>query len=267
MKRIERRFGDSAGVRGAGSRIRGLAAWLPLLVLLLVFLAACMQTVRRGGGPDLVFSHRFHIEEAGAECGTCHEAATESASGADRLLPDMAACMQCHDEEDDCRRCHPGAPEEARPVPRPAEGLNFSHAAHLGRDLSCDDCHEGIWDSVNVLDRSLPAMETCLRCHDGRQAPAECSVCHEDLRSSGLIPRNHGADWLWDHRMEARANDATCLSCHEESRCDACHQGRVDRAVHDRNFRYTHSLAARGNPRQCGVCHGTAFCQSCHAVQ
>ncbi|HID39692.1 MAG TPA: hypothetical protein EYP36_09290, partial [Calditrichaeota bacterium] len=60
---------------------------------------------------DLIFSHKFHAEEADADCEACHGKATESVNANDDLLPEMETCYDCHDEEMECTSCHKNGEE------------------------------------------------------------------------------------------------------------------------------------------------------------
>ncbi len=55
----------------------------------------------------------------------------------------------------------------------------FEHRAH--RAVECESCHTAARASIRTSDVLIPAMRTCLPCHDGRtSAPlAQCSLCHQ----------------------------------------------------------------------------------------
>ena len=138
----------------------------------------------------LRFSHSVHLE-GGADCTTCHDAARKSTLAADRNLPKHPECEQCHDIKAaargkkvdppaTCGYCHPGfdpaVRREPAPVDFPSPNLKFNHKVHVDRRIECTACH-GKMDDVTLASRmQLPKMATCLACHDGRAAPAECSV-------------------------------------------------------------------------------------------
>lgn len=96
---------------------------------------------------------------------------------------------------DTCQQCH----SQARPV-TPTQGLMFPHELHLVKGIDCVDCHGNVthYDvsdkakkgSVNIqnIDQSVArklseenkpmTMRSCLVCHNGAKATAECLDCH-----------------------------------------------------------------------------------------
>ena len=66
-------------------------------------------------------------------------------------------------------------------------------------------------------------METCLKCHDGKQAKNACVTCH----TRKAAPANHRAkDWDIIHpTMQAKMD---CAKCHgwTEKWCAECHTRR-----------------------------------------
>ncbi len=257
----------------------------------------------------LRFSHAGHATEP---CLACHSGAALSTRVGDRLLPDEAHCVRCHavaaptaaDAPALCGRCHPsyaaaatpprlkpgatGAVERItvehppEPVDVPAAYLVFSHAAHAGRGASCATCHPGVErTALASRENSLPRMPTCLRCHDGRKAPASCRTCH--LRDaagrvrtrlpSGLLKPSgrvyddaHGPDLLRAHGAKARRARNHCANCHADEACEACHAGIAKpRAIHPNDWMLLHPAAARRNEPNCDACHrGQSFCLTCH---
>ena len=76
------------------------------LMILFLFISGTIFASSLHWESDLVFSHKYHAEEAGAECSDCHGKVSESISGSDDLLPEMETCYTCHDEDMACESCH-----------------------------------------------------------------------------------------------------------------------------------------------------------------
>jgi hypothetical protein len=162
----------------------------------------------------------------------------------------------------------------------------FSHGAHRNvfeqNGIECFACHtmtaritgEGSEAAAAEAIRAskeafYPGKETCHDCHynprRGNTAPDRCDLCHLDVQA--IQPANHNHDWMNRHGVFAKADQATCETCHRPSTCQNCHVRRDQsvRTVHDRTFRFTHGIAARANPMACGQCHDLrSFCTTCH---
>ena len=280
-----------------------------------VVLSACLPLValspqsRAGDGhgvsgviyPEQVlplhFSHTTHLTRTELDCEDCHDRAAESQSSIDVLIPTEAACRPCHaiDRSDPdkaepgkpvtrCTGCHVGA--AAGIIDRvviPAPNLKFSHKLHIDRGADCRACHGNFERAkIGLATRDqLPRMEQCMACHDGKQAPSECSACHlsegggriaTSFESGALKPAGvlmgaaHSATFARDHRA-AGQNANYCASCHRKEFCSDCHQGVMKPMdFHGNDYVALHALdARRGNP-DCSACHRQAsFCVGCHS--
>ena len=140
----------------------------------------------------LRFFHDKHIAEE-IDCTTCHEAAEESVSSADQLVPVGAegeeTCTLCHDfsegEKADppsaCWQCHtknyepkplPGAAKDEfrkvennpEPMLLPRAHLKMNHKVHVDKGIPCAKCHGEMTIQVATRDNSLPLMNTCMEC-------------------------------------------------------------------------------------------------------
>ena len=258
----------------------------------------------------LRFVHDKHLAQE-VDCETCHEAAESSVSAADLLIPHgfegEEVCTNCHDLESGekgeppsgCSTCHfssydPKIPKDkpqfksdeatVKPalmsIPRP--NLKMNHKAHIDKGIKCVRCHGGLEGiQVATRDNALPVMNTCLECHDGKQAPSECRTCHlakpdgrlvTDFANGKLKPaghfRNdaHDDNYLRNHADTARGDEQYCSNCHQEKFCLDCHNG-VSRplTIHPNNWIITHPISARRNSPTCTSCHRTqTFCLDCH---
>ncbi len=241
----------------------------------------------------LAFSHAKHLARAMA-CTDCHADALTATEAKADLLPGEDVCARCHPIDRaqpervvagqppaKCVTCHP-AYTAGQPVDRtsiPTANLIFDHAAH--GTSACKDCH-GDLSAVDVATRdALPAMSTCLSCHDGKQAASECTTCHladpgGKVRTalpdgvlapkSGVLGDAHDPGWSDHHAAAARAPGATCSSCHAEHECADCHAGTIKPfAYHPGDYAQNHAVDGRRGVPDCGVCHrASTFCVGCH---
>ncbi len=245
------------------------------------------------------FSHAVHVEGAGLECSSCHEAAATSKLSSDLLFPKHENCQSCHEEQlsQNCTFCHTSNdPATYMSLSTPKRELLFSHAAHVtDQKMDCKTCHLEVEREGAPTGSLVPAMATCNTCHNDAQASNACESCHTDL--AGLRPMDHNrTDFVREHKRSARLSTANCSSCHTQESCIDCHngvdlvkvdmQGRdpvsprsprlapTDRGrsqtllkVHDLNFRFTHGVAAQGKITDCQSCHSQQqFCATCHAA-
>lgn len=257
----------------------------------------------------LRFFHDKHLAQE-VECVQCHERAVESVSSADQLVPVGAPgeelCTTCHDfsagakadPPSACETCHANyEPQykagrkaddfhavETAPAAMllPKNHIKMNHKAHADAGVQCATCH-GDLSKVQVATRenSLPVMNTCMDCHNGRKAPDACRTCHQTEPSGRMITRfesgtlmpaghfrndAHDENWLKDHAMTAQNDDQYCSNCHTEKYCLDCHTGVVKPfKVHPNNWVLTHPLHARRFDLSCSGCHRTqSFCLDCH---
>ncbi len=211
------------------------------------------------GLKGLRFSHRLHADEAG--CADCHDGAARAGH---------AACSACHEIDEDapsreCLTCHTQGDyrvESGRPASY--ADVRFDHDAH--GDVDCTVCHAGALRSTRAADSNLPAMATCLACHDGDEAPAGCETCHERLRRN-VRPDTHTSLWAKTHGDAARAGDDSCTWCHGRSACSDCHS-RNRPASHTPAWKDSgHGVAADLDREGCAVCHRADECSRCHRMR
>ena len=200
-------------------------------------------------------------------CVRCHERAEESTRATDDLRPTAASCAPCH------------AAGSVHVGPRAQARLSFSHAAHVGEGIRCVACHDGWSDPAAVV--HMPSMQSCLGCHN-EEASIDCGYCHV-RRPDGLVqtrfeegwlnpPRwlgglHHDEDFIVRHRWVAADLGSVCASCHAESDCTDCHDGRLrPPRVHPNDWLTIHPEMARRDEPRCTSCHTLqSFCSECHA--
>jgi hypothetical protein len=162
-------------------------------------------------------------------------------------VPSSAACQKCH--------------TTYRQVSASGD-LLIPHRAHVQvLEIRCATCHKDLVHSKNTRGFNSPVMETCLKCHDGKQAANECTACHTRKQ----VPADHkGPEWLAVHG--SRVTEVNCASCHgwTPDYCKDCHSKKP--ASHAGNFKNDHKarIAAVGE-KGCLVCHDEkTFCGRCH---
>jgi hypothetical protein len=213
---------------------------------------------------DLIFSHKQHAEDVGAECDACHAAAYTSVSGTDDLLPPMETCYDCHDTEMACTGCHQ-RDDDPILLPRITDySPKFNHKVHVENGMNCLTCHEGIEQQVHVNEGiHIMDMDGCMTCH---QTPAElagCYLCH--LETENLVPVNHAESWNQMHGMVSETGANNCQSCHLQSYCIDCHQGEnLHNQTHPAEFLATHAISWQVREMECSSCHTRNYCIECH---
>lgn len=115
---------------------------------------------------EVAFPHKFHFDDLGLECQTCHHEtnASELRMPHENYFDDFWI---------DCRICHRD------------DGSTISHPR------SCAHCHHD--SPTNIADETLSAKvvvhKKCWECHElekGEQASQGCAVCH--LKTPGKNP-------------------------------------------------------------------------------
>jgi hypothetical protein len=252
------------------------------------------------------FPHKKHVSKDGLDmkCVDCHKQATTSVAASDKLLPAPAICDGCHGTNHSdltkvaagdagfgsCEVCHTGyKPADGNKVERlelPTARLRSNHKIHADRNINCESCHGAVQELDLATMEQLPRMKGCFGCHamsgPGQgKAKNDCNVCHEALPDGRmqaeytegkiLPPRwmgnlEHTADFIERHKRVAADNSRACSSCHGESFCTDCHEGRVrPRNVHSNDYLSMHPIEARLDNPRCSSCHQEQqFCMPCH---
>lgn len=217
----------------------------------------------------LIFPHKFHVVDNEIDCATCHEAATTSKSGTDRMIPGMEVCANCHDveKEDQCSKCH-SDPNNIVPAPHSNKNYDaFSHEKHIGK-LACKECHA---KEAGLVDKgsNYPDMKGCYTCHTSNQIAPACGGCH---LQSVAKPVSHIIGWKKDHSIDARFDPTDCAMCHQapgaKTDCRTCHVGLVQGAPHPGKFDHSKAYTRGGGLVECQTCHEPeSFCAPCHVSQ
>jgi len=185
------------------------------------------------------FSHKLHLKLK-PECTACHASAAASAKAADNLLPPVALCRECHQQEVSIKSpsrltvSHFNHALHARfgnLAPVIASAVNAGQylsapgdiRRHLNTKTACAACHRGMEESEAVSLASFPRMADCLVCHNKIDNPFSCEKCHSaDVK---LKPVNHTPDFLDRHTTGKMGLDkTTCAVCHgRRFSCLGCH--------------------------------------------
>ena len=157
------------------------------------------------------FSHKTHIEKAGAKCEDCH-AFREDGSFAG--APTLEKCGSCHaaamgtsaaEKNFIDQYVTPGREPRWEPYARQPENVSFLHSVHVKRaKLGCEGCHGDTGQSDTLRPRQVdrisgysrdiwklqttiagrPAthgmkMTDCVACHRERGMENSCLDCHK----------------------------------------------------------------------------------------
>jgi hypothetical protein len=248
----------------------------------------------------LYFSHEQHLAQK-LPCDMCHEAAPDSTSASESLIPTEETCTTCHEidraqpdkqvaagqPDAKCSSCHPGWNGQGEParvvIPRP--NLKFNHKVHVDRKIRCIDCHGDLLArKVGLATRAeLPRMTLCFDCHEKSKSRSatKCTTCHlgeaggrmkTDLPEGKLVPSGvlrgdaHDLRFRTEHARIAKTDEAYCGSCHEKEFCVDCHDGVVKPLdFHGNDYVTLHPIDARRNNPDCSACHrAQTFCTGCH---
>ena len=191
MPCMRRPFGS-----GTGTEVRA-----SLAVALALLLAAAAATLRSGSQDDLLpaagppdagaaataaavaFDHRVHVTDNGLDCQLCHAYARR---GPVAGLPPVARCAGCHRfvaaespvVESLMARFEAGEPLAWTRVHRLPDYVRFTHKRHVRAGVACRTCHGDV-GAMGTVEQVAPlTMGWCVGCHEQRQAPADCLVCH-----------------------------------------------------------------------------------------
>lgn len=254
-----------------------VATLLTLLTLVAVWIVAGYST----SVDDVCVScHTDSVHEAVAEgsdphestrCVACHEPGGSVGRIAGDLAPRVLhfadGWLQDIELSDDygrvtqgsCFRCH--ASQIQAVVTDEGRGLRMAHEHPLERDVRCLDCHTPV---DGIVAEHNAGMNVCLRCHDARQASADCETCHDGARANAARSRVTTA------YARVQVPEVTCGGCHDEVReCDSCHGTRMP---HTKDFMiYAHARAGAvdfwyNGGKACSKCHTPERrpCQKCH---
>ena len=208
-------------------------------------------------------------------CELCHTTNRQSTRQADRNLPPMQICLNCHYHENQyqsllCLNCH----TDLRSV-----GLKpMSRFAHQGNFLR--DHKSYTWSQTKVC-AQCHAQEDCMECHADNSDELTASMKYHGRTDRSFV---HEPDYLSRHFIESRNDPALCITCHRPRFCETCHRANgISDITNVPQFDTTsphppdfdnerspnfHGRIARREIANCASCHDQgrdAICVECHA--
>ena len=148
-----------------------------------------------GDGPEqpIGFPHTVHVTDAGLDCQFCHRTVSTDEAA---TIPSVAQCLFCHDfnkidgslsdsatAEAELAKLigeigEPREPIDWLRVYRLPDHVQFLHAPHIQRGLSCSTCHGEVGQMQVVKQVRNLKMRDCVDCHRDYGAPTDCTTCH-----------------------------------------------------------------------------------------
>ncbi|MFL6282233.1 MAG: cytochrome c3 family protein [Pyrinomonadaceae bacterium] len=154
---------------------------------------------------DMTFDHAKHSRggaRPASACAACHR---PEGRGVALSIPAgfnaHTTCFRCHtpnaqaggQDISSCNTCHRLGGYRRTPESAPAFRVNFSHAEHTRKALSCDDCHTvragaGQGRQVStpqpLMHHASARAQSCMSCHNDKRAFggddfSDCKRCHE----------------------------------------------------------------------------------------
>lgn len=137
-------------------------------------------------GPQqpIAYSHRLHAGDLQLPCLHCHSGARRSPAAG---LPAVSSCVGCHrwvknktpemkKVDEHASRKQPIFWTRANSM---ADHVYFTHQRHVAAGLECQTCHGPVEKMERVERIPRLTMGWCVECHKQKQAPLECSTCHD----------------------------------------------------------------------------------------
>lgn len=226
---------------------------------------------------DIRFTHGKHLFDARNEeirCLTCHEGITTSTSSADRSLPGMATCAQCHEDSArtpdsvriaKCGVCHTDDVEKVNLPGNHTAGLWPRDLSPPSAMLAAGPGGQGVAsDAPGLLAGLLQAAPAVLLASPPALTPTERAP------NPNVKPEDHTLLFRRRHEAAARAQDAKCGYCHSgisnspRDSCQDCHavMRPKDHTLRFRNI--AHGRDAARDPQRCATCHEVDQCTACH---
>ena len=149
-----------------------------------------------------------------------------------------ATCAGCHARED-CLECHRPDPAAGPPGFHTADWLSRHPVGAYGRESSCSDCHN--------------PRGFCVTCHASAGIVARTGT----IIGSGY----HDAQtaFVLGHGQAARQSLESCVSCHAERDCLACHSATRGRRINPHGPDFNAERLRESAPSMCVACHGTSL--------
>ena len=138
--------------------------------------------------------------------------------------------------------------------PEPTQPLEFPHNIHVGKEIACEFCHEGV-DKGPVA--GIPGLRTCMICH--------AAIATDRPRIQQITKMNEmGIDLAWQ-RVYGFSNDDNVKFNHAphiraKVDCTTCHGPIQEGTVAERNVEMNMGFCVnchneRKAPVDCLTCH------------
>jgi len=218
--------------RGIDATVRTAAVGLGLSSLLFVggfYYYVYPQYTRVGYQPEqpVPFSHQIHVGQLGMDCRYCHQHVESSKHAS---VPNTQVCINCHSSADSGKANIKGTspllsqvreswksknPVEWKRIHKLPEYAFFDHSVHVGRGVSCFNCHGQINEMKVVYHAKPLTMGWCLDCHH-----------HLD---SALRPRTETFNPLWKGEpgkdpQQVSDDLKKLLGVNPPAHCGGCHR-------------------------------------------
>lgn len=178
---------------------------------------------------ELIFNHKFHIEDQNMDCESCHKGLREVDYSWQALAahPPMENCYSCHNDKtvasNACESCHIST---ANLYPQNHKIARFINTHKFSAQM---------------------VGANCIMCHDNHS----CEECH--VATNVITEVNLRNDFYQPY--------------YSSNFVDGSKQQAI-RRVHDLNYRITHGFDAKGKTSECQSCHQVeTFCATCHASE
>jgi len=196
-----------------------VAATLTLgLLTLAITVYLTPKYLNAGYTPDqpVPFSHSIHVEQLGLDCRYCHNGVDKSALS---NVPSTNTCMNCHSlVKKDSPLLAPvrasyasGEAVKWVKVHRVPDYVFFNHQVHVGRGVSCVECH-GRVDQMEVVGQQKPlSMSFCLDCHRNPERAIRPLDQVTNLAYKNDNQLKDGAKFVHDWKINP---PQSCFGCH-----------------------------------------------------
>lgn len=237
---------------------------------------------------ELIFNHKFHIENQNMECESCHKGLTEVDYSWQAVAanPPMENCYSCHNDKslasNACESCHISTANLYPQNHKVARFINTHKFSAQMVGANCAMCHDN-----NI----------CEECHIATNVITEVNLRNDfyqpyyssnfvDGSRQQAIRRVHELNYRFTHGFDAKGKTSECQSCHQvENFCASCHAAEntdfaysgIMPATHLKPNFFTlgvgtggglHATLAKRDIERCTSCHdvngGDAVCITCH---
>jgi mono/diheme cytochrome c family protein len=153
----------------------------------------------------IAFSHELHAGKLTISCLYCHGGAERSDVAG---VPPLGVCMNCHVAVRSSGGAKEPSPDIARVVAayetrassapvslswvrvhHLPDYVHFSHRAHIGNNIQCQECHGPVQTMARVRQAAPLSMGWCISCHRTPEnsapshwkrvgGPLDCAACH-----------------------------------------------------------------------------------------